>query len=200
MARCYHVELKSFPHVARAFNLDRATLEGRFLEPFAAGRAIAFGDRRWSAERTKLTVFEGRPVSDAARGLGRGWGEVTRHGQEVTEAVLAEMRRHSGARPDVESLQAAVAEVAARPEGIDLSDVVALAAAAQPGRRASDQLALAEQAVWELLHRRRLEMLDADGAAVPAERWEAFVLSWAQRAGGTEPPVRLRAVPETGAG
>jgi len=194
----YHVELKSFPHVARAFNLDRATLDRRFLGPFVAGAEIEYDDRRWPADRTKLTVIEGKAVSDAARGLGRGWGEVTRHGRAVTEAVLAETRRVAGGRPELEALKDAIAEVAARPEGIGLPDAVALAAAAQPGWRASEQLSLAERAVWELLHRRRLEMVGPDEAPVDQERWEGVVLSWAQWAAGAEEPVRLRApAPET---
>jgi hypothetical protein len=196
-APCYHVELKSFPHVARAFNLDRETLDRRFLSPFAAGEIIECDDRRWAAERTRLTVFEGEAVGDAARGLGRGWGEVTRGGREVTDAVLAEIQRGAGARTEVEALGRAIAEVAARPGGIALPDAIALASAAQPGWLASEQLSLAEQAVWELLHRRRLEMLGADGSPVPQERWQGFVLSWAQWAGAEE-PVRLRALGAAG--
>jgi hypothetical protein len=190
----YHVELKSFPHVSRAFNLDRATLDRRFLQPFADGEPIDYDDRRWPADRTKLTVFEGTAVSDGTRGLGRGWGEVTRHGRDVTDAALAAIRRGADARPELQALQSAIAEVAAGEEGIGLSDAVALAAAAHPGWRASEQLSLAEQAVWEMLHLRRLLMLDSDGAPVPAERWQPIVLSWAEWAAGAEDPVRLRAL------
>jgi hypothetical protein len=188
----YHVELKSFPHVARAFNLDRATLDARFISPFVAGDPIEYDDRRWPADKTKLTVFEGQEVSDANRGLGRGWGEVTRRSRDVTDAVLAEIHRGAEARPEVQSLQVAITEVATGPDGITLADAIALAVAAQPAWRASEQLSLAEQAVWEMLHRDRLEMLAEGGLPVPPEGWQAVVLSWAQWAAETEEPVRLR--------
>jgi len=191
----YHVELKSFPHVARAFNLDRATLDSRFVGPFAAGEMIEYDDRRWAADRTKLTVFEGDEVSEGARGLGRGWGEVTRRSRDVTDTVLAEIHRGAEARPEVEALKDAIDEVAGGPDGIGLSDAIALACAAQPGWRASEQLALAEQAVWEMLHQGRLEMLDADAAPVAPGDWQAVVLSWTQwAAAGPEEPVRLRGI------
>jgi hypothetical protein len=188
----YHVELKSFPHVARAFNLDRATLDSQFVGPFVAGESIEYDDRRWPAEKTKLTVFEGAELDAADRGLGRGWGEVTRSGHDVTAAVLAEIHRGGEARPEVAALQAAIAEVAGSAEGIGLPDAIALAAAAQPGWRASEQLSLAEQSVWEMLHRGRLEMIGPDGAVVAADGWQPVVLSWAQWTAGADDPVRLR--------
>jgi hypothetical protein len=188
----YHVELKSFPHVARVFNLDRATLDTQFVGPFVAGDSIEYDDRRWPAEKTKLTVFEGPELDAADRGLGRGWGSVTRSGRDVTATVLAEIHRGADARPEVAALQAAIAEVAVGGEGIGLPDAIALAAAAQPGWRASEQLSLAEQTVWEMLHRGRLEMIGPDGAAVAADGWQPVVLSWAQWSAGADDPVRLR--------
>jgi hypothetical protein len=188
----YHVELKAFPHVTRAFNLDRETLDTRFVKPWAAGEMIDYDDRRWSPEKTKLTVLEGVEVSASERGLGRGWGEVTRHCRDVTEAVVAEVHRGADARAEVEALKEAIAEVAAG-EPLGFPDVIALAIAAEPLWRASEQLSLAEQAVWELLHQQLLEMLDADGAVVEAEGWQAIVLNWPTWAGLADEPVRLRA-------
>lgn len=191
----YHVELKAFPNVARAFNLDRATLDRQFARPFAAGEPIEYADRRWAADRTTLTVYEAEPVSAAGRGLGRGWGEVTRRGREVTEAVLAEAHRGAHPRPELEGFKAGIAEVAAGREGIALTDVIALAAAAQPGWRASQQLGLAEQGVWEMLHQGRLEMVAANGMVIAGEAWQAIVLNWAQWSGDAGDPVRLRGLP-----
>jgi hypothetical protein len=195
----YHVELKAFPNVARAFNLDRAALDRQFARPFAAGEPIEYADRRWAADRTTLTIYEAEPVSAAGRGLGRGWGEVTRRGREVTAAVLSEVHRGARARPELEALKAAIAEVAAGREGIALTDVIELAAAAQPGSRASEQLGLAEQGVWEMLHHGRLEMVAANGMVIAGEAWQAIVLSWAQWSGDADDPVRLRGLSE-GAG
>ena len=187
----YHLELRAFPHVARVFNLDREGLDTRFLAPWAAGEPIAQDDRRWPADKTKLTVMLGPEVGTEARGLGRGWGEVTRTGEDVTEAVLAEIHRGADARPEVEALQAVLAETATRAD-LTFADVVVLAAAAQPGRRVSEQLALAEQAVWEMLHRETLQLLDGDLQPVARERWPEIVLSWSTWAGAGGPAIRLR--------
>ena len=166
MTPVYHLELRSFPHVARAFNLDRETLDTSFVKPWVAGEMIDYDDRRWRAESTRLKVLEGSEPVRAELGLGRGWGEATRRARDVTDAVIAEIRRGADARPEVESLKVAIAEVA-RGGGRDLAfgDVIALAGAAHPLWRASEQLSLAEQAVWEMLHQRRLEMLAGGGDA-----------------------------------
>lgn len=176
----YHVELRQFPHVSRAFNLDREALDTRFLTPFVAGELIDYDDRRWGPERTRVTVLEGPELGPADRGLGRGWAMATKQGRDVTEQLLAEARRGAGARPDVEALKDALADIARTP--ISFPDTIALAAAAHPRWRASEQLALAEQAVWELLHQGRLQMFE-DGAAVAAEGWQPVVLRWSTWAG-----------------
>jgi hypothetical protein len=189
----YHVELRAFPHVARVFNLDRETLDAVYLRPYVAGEMIEYDDRRWAAEKTKLTVFTGPEVSGAQRSMGRGWGEVTRHGTDVTEAVLAEIHRGADARPEVESLKDVIGEVAAG-GGLGFPDVMALAAAGHPNWRASEQLSLAEQTVWEMLHQHRLEMVDGELAVVASERWQELVLSWATWTQTAQSPVRLQAL------
>lgn len=190
--RVYHVELRAFPHVGRVFNLDRASLDERFVRPWVNGELIEHDDRRWAPEKTRLTVLVGPAVATSGLGLGRGWGELTRHAEDVTETVLAEIHRGAEARPEVEALKDALAEVARVPEGIGFPDAIALAAAAHPGWRASEQLALAEQAVWEMLHRDELAMAGGGGQPIPTAGWQAVLLSWAtwaDQAGG--PVVRL---------
>ncbi len=178
-----------FPHVARVFNLDREALDTRFVKPWASGEMIEYNDQRWAPEKTRLKVLESSDVVESERGLGRGWGEVTRRSRDVTETVLAEIHRGADARPDVEALKVAIAEVAAAPVGFP--DVMALAEAAHPLWRASEQLSLAEQAVWEMLHQGRIEML-VDDDPVATERWQEVVLSWATWSGAVAPPMSLR--------
>jgi hypothetical protein len=187
----YHLELRQFPHAARAFNLDRATLDTRFLKPFVAGDPIEYDDRLWPPEKTRVTVLEGPALGQADMGLGRGWAWATKQGEDVTKQVLAEIDRGADARPEVESLKDAIAEVARVP--ITFPDAVALAAARQPLWRASEQLSLAEQAVWELLHQGRLQMRDGD-QAVELERWQPIILRWSTWAGTTGTELRLRAL------
>jgi hypothetical protein len=189
--RVYHVELRAFPNVARAFNLDRETLDTRFVRPWVDGQLIEFQDRRWSPEKTRLKVLEGEEIEAADVGMGRGWGTLAKRSRDVTDRVLAEVRRGAEARPEVEALKVAIAEVASHP--IAFSDVMAMAGVAQPVWRASEQLGLAEQAVWEMLHQGRLEMLSSD-VPVARERWQAVVLSWATWAGESAEPIRLHSL------
>jgi hypothetical protein len=190
--RVYHVELKSFPHIARAFNLDRETLDARFVKPWSTGELIDYDDRRWAPEKTKLVVLEGPYLDRTERGLGRGWGEATRHAENVTDRVVAEIQRGADAAPEVQALKAALAEVAAREDGIGFPDVIVLAGAAHPGWRASEQLSLAEQAVWEMLHRGGLVMISAAGRPLDAAQWQDVVLGWTTWASAGEPGPRLR--------
>lgn len=192
--RVYHVELKAFPHVARAFNLDRATLDAGFVRPWVSGELIDHEDRRWAPEKTKLTVLAGPAVAASGRGLGRGWGELTRHAENVTDTVLAEIQRGAQARPEVEALKAALAEAAGGADGIGFPGAIALAIAAHPGWRASEQLSLAEQAVWEMLHRDELTLRGGEGRPVAAADWQTVLLNWATWAGTAGPPAaRLHA-------
>ena len=194
MAIClavYHLELRQFPHVARAFNLERDELDARFLRPWVAGTIIDYDDRRWAPDRTRLKVLRGPELRRDEIGMGRGWANASRTGEDVTAEVLAEAERGARARPEVEALKDAIQEVAAGE--ISFQDVMALAAAAQPLWRPSEQLALAEQSVWEMLHQSRLTMT-AGGVAVPPERWQPLVLSWATWAGVGEESVRLRSM------
>jgi hypothetical protein len=186
----YHLELRQFPHVGRVFNLSREELDARFVVPWVKGEMIEHDDRRWPPERAQLKIYEGPELELDELGLGRGWGNVTKTATDVTEVVIAEAERGAKARPEVEALKDAIAEVAATAIGGD--DVVALAVAAHPTWRASQQLELAEQAVWEMLHQGRVTMT-AGGQPVAREQWQAIVLSWATWAGGEDAAVALRA-------
>ncbi|MFZ1994991.1 MAG: hypothetical protein WAU75_12835 [Solirubrobacteraceae bacterium] len=185
----YHLELRQFPHVARAFNLTRDELEARFVGPWVGGAMIEHEDRRWAPERSKLKILEGPELPADDLGMGRGWASAVRSGADVTDAVIAQARRGAQARPEVEALKAAIGEVAGTPLGFQ--DVMALAAAAHPNWRASQQLQLAEQAVWEMLHQGRV-IMTIGGETVARQRWQPVVLSWATWAGVTTEPFRLQ--------
>lgn len=191
----YHVELRQFPHVARIFNLSRDELESRFVSPWVGGAIIDHEDRRWAPERSRLKVLEGPELRPDELGMGRGWTTATRSGTDVTDAVIAQARRGAEARPEVETLKAAIGEVAGTPLGFQ--DVMALAAAAHPHWRASQQLELAEQAVWEMLHQGQVVMTVGENT-VARERWQPVVLSWATWAGVTTEPFRLVRPTDTG--
>ncbi|MGZ6666474.1 MAG: hypothetical protein ACXVH3_17175 [Solirubrobacteraceae bacterium] len=176
----FHVELRQFPHQARSFNLTREQLDTRILEPWCSGAPIELQDRRWTSEKAKLTILEGPELRPDEIGLGRGWNNATRSGQDVTTKLLEEARESRQAPAD-ELKEAIVAACAG--SAIVLAQVVAVAAAREPQRRPSELLGAAEQGVWELLHAGRLRLL-RHGDEVPRERWQAVLLPWSSWTGG----------------
>ncbi len=192
----FHVELRQFPHVGRAFNLSRAELETRFLGPWLAERPFEFDDRRWSPEKARLTVYEAPRLRPEEMGLGRGWANVARSGEEVTARVLEEARGAwaPSSPAGVERLKLELAERAAQ-RPLPIGEALALASVARPGRRVSEQLGLAEQAVWELLHQHRVELVRGE-REVPADEWQSVLLAWRTWAGRAASEVVLVAPAE----
>jgi hypothetical protein len=163
----FHVELRRFPNVARAFNLTAEELEHRIVAPWAAGAPVELDDRQWEPARSKLAIYEGPEIPPEERGLGRGWAAVTRTGEDVTARMLE--RAH-------DSVERFKAELLAGGR-MTLSEVVARATRSHPQTRVSEQLALAEQAVWELLHQGRLALVGPEGT-LARERWGPVLLRW----------------------
>jgi hypothetical protein len=164
----FHLELRQFPNVARAFNLSGEELQRRFVRPWLEGRMIEWGEHRFSPEKARLAIYEGRALATDEIGMGRGWGNVTRTGSDVTDRVLEAARD-----PSLEQLKA---EIETRVP-LTLRDVLGLANARWAERRASERLALSELAVWELLHQRRVRM-SRDGQPVAPEEWQPIILAW----------------------
>ena len=192
----FHVELRQFPHVARSFNLSEEELRATLLGPWLRGDVVELGERRWAPERARLTVYEGPRLREDEMGMGRGWSNVARTGTDVTERLLHATRESEGgvAAWLAEFKEEVLAHCATGRIGVH--QVAWLANERHPSRRASERLELAEQAVWELLHERRLTMLSAhsgDGEAtpVPQSEWEKVLLSWATWADSGGPSVLL---------
>jgi hypothetical protein len=206
----FHVEMRQFPHVARAFNLTEEQLHNQFVDRWVRDQMIVLDDRRWAPERAKLKVYEGPQLASHELGLGRGWSNAARTGHDVTERVLSAARAGlrtdgggalerptgsletpAGRRPSADGAPSGVGELKQRLKAelaagdLALSRVPVLAGERALGLRASERLALAEQAVWELLQERRAGLRDARGP-VAADRWEGIVLAWGSWAGGSE--------------
>jgi hypothetical protein len=164
----FHLELRQFPNVARAFNLTGEELQLRFVRPWLDGRMVECNEHRFSPDKARLAIYEGRALATDEIGMGRGWGNVTRTGTEVTDRVLA-----SGRDPSLEQLKSEVEKRAP----LSLPDVVGIGNERWPERRASERLALAEMALWELLHQRRVRITRA-GESVAPEEWQAIILAW----------------------
>ncbi len=175
----FHVELRQFPHAARAFNLTREELDRRFVRPWVAGALIEHDDRRWSPEKARLTIYEAPELPTEEMGMGRGWGNVSKTGRDVTDRVLAEAQ--ATAAPAVVASEAErfklelVGRCSVEPQS--LRSILLWAIERYPRRRISERLALAEQASWELLHEQRVEMIDAT-EPVPRDQWQERLLDW----------------------
>jgi hypothetical protein len=163
----FHVELRKFPHQARAFNLTEDELRARILLPWVRGAQVELEDQSFTPEKARLTIYEGPALAAEDRGLGRGWSTVTRDGDDVTARLLEAVR---GSVPRASDLKDKLLEAAP----IALGEVVSLAAGSA---RPSERLAVAEQAVWELLHE-GVVRIERDGTPVASEEWEALLLRW----------------------
>ncbi|MBV8430729.1 MAG: hypothetical protein JO244_06180 [Solirubrobacterales bacterium] len=183
----FHIELRQFPHVARAFNLTADELHSRVVSRWTAGQLIELEDRRWSPDRAKLTIYQARQLAGDEIGMGRGWGTVSQVGEDVTQELLVAAKVQDEAPGALAEVKAQL--LAALSGGpLTLSQVVELTG--DPTWRASERLRLAEQAVWELLHEQRVSLEQA-GAEVTRDRWQPVVLSWGSWAAGGAVAVRL---------
>lgn len=169
----FHVELRQFPHQARAFNLTRSELDARVVGPWVSGAVVELDDHRFSPERARLTIYEGPELSGDQRGLGRGWANVTRQGEDVTERLLAEVAQPPAVAEFKRALLGCCADAP-----VALRRVVELAGERYPQSRASERLALAEQAVWELLHERSVVLTHAGAPVARSDEWQLILLDW----------------------
>lgn len=155
----FHVELRQFPHVARAFNLTEEELRERIVAPWVRGAPLELQERRWLPDRAKLVIYEGPRLATADMGMGRGWGNVTKTGSEVTAAVLEAARPRPPAPAALEELVTALAARSSLAP-LTLADALEIVSESAPG-------VSAEQVVWQLLAEGRLELVVA---ARPGER------------------------------
>jgi hypothetical protein len=184
----FHVELRQFPHVTRAFNLTREELQTRITVPWAASAPIDLHERRWLPEKTRLTILEGPALRADEIGLGRGWANAGRSGEDVTAALVGEAERRLQL-PHTEELKDEIVALCVGSR-TRLDAVVELVSRRDPTRRPSELLAVAEQAVWELLHQGRVRMLRG-GEPVERDQWQAVLLSWRSWTGAAPEPVML---------
>jgi hypothetical protein len=186
----FHLELRQFPHVSRVFNLSRDELEARYARPWASGLPIEHEERRWEPGKAKLTIFEGPEIGLSEMGLGRGWQNVGRTAQEVTETVLAQAQRAAEGRSTVELFKAALRSAARQP--MSFPEVLSLARQEFPRARPSEQLGVAEQSVWELLHQRGLT-LQGPAGQLEGEHWAEVVMSFESWTGEADAEFTLEA-------
>jgi hypothetical protein len=166
----YHVELRQFPHNMCRFNLSGSELRATILEPWAQGRLVEFGERKWVPGQAKLTVLEGPRIPFGQLTMGRGWRAAQHDGREVTDELLAalaretELAREAAAEVGGAAASASAAAVpvgapgatgevrAERPAGASSEVAAGRAPSASSGARRAEDLA-ADSLGLELLAR-----------------------------------------------
>lgn len=196
----FHIQLRQSVNVSREFNLSEEELNLRILTPWKANALIASGDRKWAPERTRLTIYEGPELGPGEIGMGRGWGNVTKRGTDVTARMLAAEPASApvpaaAPAPPAGELERCRQEIVrrAREGAFPLPECIEIAGALRFGSRVSERLAVAEQAVWELLHMNAIE-LTGDGlqAGAGTVEWQRVLLDWDAWSGATAVAVRAR--------
>jgi hypothetical protein len=134
---------------------------------------VELDDRRWEPDRARLTIYEGPALAQEEIGLGRGWANAMRRGQDVTSQVLAQLERV----PGLDALKRELLSRVAAHGRLALTQVVELAGELQLRTRPSERLAVCEQAVWELLHQRHVSMLRGERTLKP-DQWQLVLLDW----------------------
>lgn len=183
----FHVQLRQFPYVTRAFNLNREQLDARILGPWAVGSAVDLNDRSWEPDRARLTIYEGPELAREEIGLGRGWASVQRSGEDVTARLLAQVE----AMPGLEQFKGELVSMTARGR-VALPRVVELAGERQLRSRPSERLALCEQGVWELLHQHKVKIVRGEQTLRP-DQWQLVLLDWSTWTAGGPHGVWLEA-------
>ncbi len=189
----FHVEVRQFPHVARAFNLGQEELWSRFVASWVHGRPVLCDDHSFSPDRSRLTIYEAPPLRPEEIGLGRGWANVKRSGADVTAQLLDTARSVARRPPEVEVLRRRVLEASAA-GSLTVNRVVEMAGNSLEGRAASERLALAERVVGELLRAGQVRLVSAD-RPLPPESWHGALLDWSA---WIEPQLVLQIVPGPG--
>jgi hypothetical protein len=61
---------------------------------------------------------------------------------------------------------------------LPLAEVVSFAGERHPQSRVSERVALAEQAVWELLHEGRVQLVRAGAPVLAPDEWRSILFDW----------------------
>jgi hypothetical protein len=121
---------------------------------------VQWGERRWNPEKTKIAVYEAPELPVEEMGMGRGWGNVAKTGEDVTDRVLAEARGGVESPPALDALKGAIVAQADQ-EPVRFEQLLELAGRLVIDADANQRVELAARAVWELLRDGRLRLAGA---------------------------------------
>jgi hypothetical protein len=174
----FHVELRQFPHNAVRFNLDEAELLA-LVEPWASGRWIELGERKWSPHHARLTVLEGPRLSVQELSLSRGWRNAVRQGEDVTEQMVARASESAAEGTAAEATAAGAGQPRVAPAEVHTGTLSGNRSAAD-GYSAAELLALLGDdprvllAAWQLVAARRPELSPSEALALAEDTLESL--------------------------
>lgn len=153
MTEVFHLELRQFPHTARAFNLSEPELRTGILEPWSTGQIVRWAEQDFDPRRARLRIIAGPALAAHQLSMGRGWQEAQRQGREVTAALLPAPSPPTAPAVPAQALQELKAELQATAAAapLTLGAAVQIAVQRMPQLPAAQAAQLAEQAVAELL-------------------------------------------------
>jgi len=137
--------------------LTRAELDARVLRPLVERRPVVWDDRQWTPEKVKLAIYESPALGVEEIGMGRGWGNVTKDGENVTERLIAETREEVRSPAALDALKDAIL-ARARTAPVGFEELLALAEELATDLDPNQRTTLAARAVWEPLGQDRLRL------------------------------------------
>lgn len=89
-AMSYHVRLASgFMNlrIKELVNLERSGLD-QIVQRWREEQPLVIDGRTWLPARTRITIYEGPPLTSAQRSFGQAWSNAMQFGENVTSAAL----------------------------------------------------------------------------------------------------------------
>lgn len=148
--------------VVREFNLSEQRLWQNFLAPLMADQDFTVEGHEFSPRQTRLKVYEGPELRPDQLGMGRGWQNVERSAEDVTERVLTRAREHTAATASAAPVTGSssvddllrerlIGRLSAGP--IAAAEVLAAAAELMPDASEAARIEAGRRAAWALLER-----------------------------------------------
>ena len=155
----FHVEIRTGMQAVREFNLSERRLWVEFLAPLMAGTNFTVEGHEFVPRETRLKVYEGPELRADQLGMGRGWQNVERTADDVTERVLTQAREHTARvhahrsphNPAELVRERLIGRITAGP--ISAQEILAAATDLMPQASRQERLDAARVAAWELLER-----------------------------------------------
>lgn len=89
----YHVHLgKGLLRQADQFNLTEQDVIERVVRPWLEGKQVMIGGKAFLPNEAKLTIYAGQRLTTSQIGMGQGWSNAIKFGEDVTAELLASAR------------------------------------------------------------------------------------------------------------